>query len=97
MEAALVEQQRSYLKQGSLDTKKIGFYILALPADELGSICVIHIMRYLLNEFLSNTNKEAERLSGANDAEFNLNSIDVKIPAIKLFSDLGQLVDKQLK
>ena len=63
MDAALSEQQRIFMKQGSLDTKKIGFYILAMPSDELASMCVIHIMRHLLGEFLHNTNKDAERNS----------------------------------
>ena len=63
LEAAISEQQRIFMKQGSLDTNKIGFYVVSMPSDELASICVIHMMRHLLGEFLNNTNKDAERYS----------------------------------
>ena len=36
---------------------------MSIPSDELSSICVIHIVRHLLGEFLNNTNKDAERFS----------------------------------
>ena len=97
MEAALSEQQRIYLKQGSLDSKKLGFYVLAMPSDELASLCVVHIMRHLLGEFLSNTNTTAATFDQTKEIEVDFSSIDVKIKAITLFSDLGKLVDKQLK
>ena len=63
LESAIAEQQRIFTKQGSLDQKKLGFYVLAMPSDELASLCVIHMMRHLLGEFLNNTNKDAERFS----------------------------------
>ena len=85
------------LKQGSLDQTKLGFYILALPSDELASLCVIHMMRHLLSTFLHNTNKDAERFSQTAEFEVDLNSIDVKIQALTLFQEIGKLVDKQLK
>ena len=72
----------------------MGFYILAMPSDELASICVIHMMRHLLGTFLQNTNKDAERVSQTSEVEVDINSVDVKIQAIKLFQDLGKLVDK---
>jgi len=67
---------------------------MSMPSDELASLCVIHVMRHLLNEFLNNTNKDAERFSQTREIEVDLNSIDVKIQAIKLFSELGKLVDR---
>ena len=36
---------------------------MSMPSDELASLCVIHMMRHLLGEFLNNTNKDAERFS----------------------------------
>ena len=65
-----------------------------MPSDELASLCVIHMMRHLLGEFLSNTNKDAERFSQTRELEVDLNSIDVKIQAVTLFQDLGKLVDR---
>ena len=72
LEGALAEQQRMFIKQGSLENNKIGFYIVAMPTDELASICVIHIMRHLLGEFLNNTNKDAERHSQIREIEVDL-------------------------
>ena len=43
-----------------------------MPTDELASICVIHIMRHLLGEFLSNTNKDAERNAQIREIEVDL-------------------------
>jgi len=70
---------------------------MAIPSDELASLCVIHMMRHLLSEFLDNTNKDAERFSQTRELEVDFTSIDVKIMAVKLFRDLGSLVDRQLK
>ena len=65
MEAVLLEQQRSFMKSKSkTTTRNIGFYILALPADEIASLCVIHMMRRLLTHFIDDTRKDAERSSG---------------------------------
>lgn len=61
MEYALSEQQRMFIKQGSLDTKKIGFYVMAVPADELANLCVIHIMRFLLNNFVKVDKVDGEK------------------------------------
>lgn len=97
LEAAISEQQRIFLKQGSMDQKKIGFYIMAMPSDELASLCVIHIMRHLLGEFLNNTNKDAERSSQVRQFDADLSTIDIKILAVGLFNQLGNLVDRQLK
>lgn len=64
METALSEQQRIFLKKNlNAQGDKISFYILAMQSDELASLCVIHIMRHLLGEFLNNTNKDADRMS----------------------------------
>jgi hypothetical protein len=92
MENALNEQQRMFIKQGSLDTKKIGFYIMALPADELANLCVIHIMRFLLNNFVKSDLKDGEK-----EDLFHSKSIECKMVASQIFQELGSLVDKQLK
>ena len=43
-----------------MDKDKIGYYILALPADTLASMCVQHLMRHLFQEFITDIHKEAE-------------------------------------
>ena len=97
LEASLAEQQRIYLKERSLDKNKIGYYIASIKCEELASLCVIHIMRHLLGEFLHNTNKDADRSSQVRDLEIDPSTVNVKLPALKLFADLGRLVDRQLK
>lgn len=94
MEYALAEQQRMFIKQSTLDTKKIGFYIMAVPADELASLCVIHIMRYLLNNFVKGDRDRGEK---DKSADLSNSSIECKMLASQLFMELGSLVDKQLK
>ena len=94
LENALAEQQRIYLKQGSLDQNKIGYYILAMKSDELASLCVVHIMRHLLGAFLENTNTDAERFMQTRDVDVDLASVNVRIAAVGLFGDLGKLVDR---
>ena len=93
LELAIAEQQRIFMKQGSLDTNKVGFYVMAIPSDELASLCVIHMMRHLLSEFLQNTNKDAEQFAQTREVEVNFSALDIKIQAVKLFQDLGKLVD----
>ena len=73
------------MKQGSLDTNKVGFYIMSMPSDELASLCVIHMMRHLLGEFLNNTNKDADKFAQTRELEVDFSSLDVKIQAVKLF------------
>jgi hypothetical protein len=51
------------VQQGSLDKNKIGFYIMSLPSEQIASICVIYMMRYLMQEFVNNTSKEADTIA----------------------------------
>ena len=83
MESALAEQQRIFIKQSLLDTKKIGFYIMACPADELASLSVIHIMRFLLNSFINA--KDEEKVGNFSDIQNQDKSLESKMIAAKLF------------
>ena len=68
---------------------------MAVPADELASPCVIHIMRFLLNNFIK-VDRDGEKDSKTQDL-FQEKSLDCKMVASTLFQELGSLVDKQLK
>lgn len=80
-----------------MDKDKIGYYILALPADTLASMCVQHLMRHLFQEFISDIHKQAEMVdTKTKKYEVNMAN-EIKIPAITLFSELGGNFDKELK
>ena len=63
LESAISEQQQIYVQQGNLDQNKIGFYIMSMPSEHIASICVIYMMRYLMQEFVNNTSSEADRIA----------------------------------
>ena len=65
---------------------------MACPADELASLSVIHIMRFLLNSFINA--KDEEKVGNFSDLQNQDKSLESKIIASKLFSELGELVDK---
>lgn len=96
LESAIAEQQQIYVQQGSLDKNKIGFYIMSLPSEQIASICVIYMMRYLMQEFVNNTSKEADTIAQLRN-EHDFQQSEVKMPAINLFIELGRLFDQQLK
>jgi DNA-directed RNA polymerase len=54
------------------------------------------MMRYLMQEFVDNTSKEADRVAQLRD-ETDFQQAEVKVPAIHLFIQLGNLFDQQLK
>lgn len=37
--------------------------MMSLPSDQIASICVIYMMRYLMQEFVDNTSSEADRVA----------------------------------
>lgn len=97
MDTTLAEQQRIHIKKGNLDKKHIAYYLLSLPSDQLSTLCVTHLMRHLMEEFVNNTSKEAEKVAMTRDFDVEFKSSDVKLPAVKLFVDLGRLISKQIK
>jgi hypothetical protein len=51
------------VQQGTLDQNKIGFYIMSMPSEQIATICVVHVMRHLMNEFMNSTSKEADKVA----------------------------------
>jgi hypothetical protein len=97
LENSISEQQRIFVKQGSLDQNKIGFYMVSLPSDQIATLCVTHLMRHLMSSFVKSTENEAAKAAQTKDFDIDYTSADIKVPAINLFLDLGKLMDKQLK
>lgn len=60
LETTISEQQKINMKRGSIDSKKIGYYLMALPADQIATLCILHLMRHLFTEFVNDIHKEAE-------------------------------------
>lgn len=80
-----------------MDANKVGFYMLAMPSDQIATLCVLHLVRTLFGEFVNDIHKDADSKS-AQTREFNVDvKSDIKIPAMTLFDELGRLFDKELK
>jgi hypothetical protein len=79
-----------------MDANKVGFYLISMPADKIATVCVMHLMKVLLAEF-TQSDKEADISAQMADLEVNFTSKEIKIPAITLFSDLGQFFNAELK
>lgn len=99
IENAVQEQQRIFLRKSNLETEKgkPSYYILLMPADKIASICSLHLMKTLFRQFirdLGDTSKEPSQMA---DVGNDFSTENVKTPAITLFSELGQLFDKELK
>ena len=69
---------------------------MTLPADAIASLCVTHLVKQLLKEFVDDMHHEADRQSQVGKGN-SIQSNDVKIPAITLFDELGKLFDKELR
>ena len=59
-------------------------------------MCVIYLMRYLMEHFVSNTSVEADKIAQIRE-EQDFQHSEVKIPSVQLFTDLGRYFDRQLK
>lgn len=68
---------------------------MALPADQIATLCILYLMRHLFTEFVNDIHKEAEN-KATQHTQVNITQ-EVKIPAIELFDQLGRLFDKELK
>lgn len=80
-----------------MDANKVGFYLISMPADKIATVCVMHLMKILLSEFTCDTEKQADISAQLADLDVNFTSKEIKIPAISLFSDLGQFFNAELK
>jgi hypothetical protein len=96
LESAIVEQQKIFVQQGNIDQSKIGFYIISMPSEQISSICVIYLMRYLMEHFVNNTSLEADKMAQIREAQ-DFQHSEVKIPSVQLFTELGRYFDRQLK
>lgn len=69
---------------------------MSMPSETIASLCVLHLIRHLFKEFVSDIHKEAEGKSQERDIDITI-AQEVKIPAIQLFDEVGRLFDKELK
>ena len=78
---------------------KVGFNLIQMPSEKVAALCVMHLMKHLLSQFIRDNRLYEEDMSMHTDAakEVEFLSRDLKIPAIQLFLELGQLFDKELK
>ena len=63
LETAVAEQQKIFVKRGSLDSNKIGYYLASMPSEQIATLCVLHLMRHLMSEFVHDIHKEADERS----------------------------------
>jgi DNA polymerase III delta prime subunit len=61
LDTAIAEQQKIASKRGSLDHNKIGYYLMSMPSETIATLCVLHLMRHLFKEFVSDIHKEADQ------------------------------------
>ena len=99
LESAVQEQQRMFLKKGNMDPeqKKPAFFLIQLASDKIASLCVLHLMKTLFRQFIRDIRTTQKEDAQMYDEVVDFNSENVKIPAIVLFSELGGLLDKELK
>jgi len=74
LETAISEQQKIFVKRGSMDSSKVGYYLLSMPSEQIASICVLHIMRHLFSEFVSDIKSEADKSSQIKDVQVDVTS-----------------------
>jgi len=51
LEVAISEQQKIFMQRANLDTNKLGYYLISLPSEKIATMCVMHLMKVLLNKF----------------------------------------------
>lgn len=102
LERAITEQQRIFVKRGNLDPSrsKLGYHLVQMPSDKIAALCVIHLMKHLFAKFSTDINSyDIQYLLDKHDAtkEGEVPGEEIKIPAVKLFQELGKLFDAELK
>lgn len=73
--------------------------MIQMPSEKISALCVMHLMKHLLTQFVNNMREfEDESSLGVTEKkEMEFAERDLKIPAITLFLELGQLFDKEMK
>jgi len=71
IEAAVTEQQRIIVKRGSLDPKKdkLSFLLIQMPSDKMAALCIMHLMKHLLKQFLDDLKFKPEEVALATQDE----------------------------
>jgi hypothetical protein len=102
LERAITEQQKIFVKRGNLDParSKLGYHLVQMPSDKIAALCVVHLMKHLFAKFSSDINSYdiqylLDKHDPAKDGE--VPGEEIKIPAVKLFQELGKLFDAELK
>lgn len=87
------------MKKDQIDPKKnpVGYYLIQLQSDKIATVCVLHLMKHLFQSFILDSRKQAEMNVDLEETEVDMTSKDVKITAISLFDELGNLFQKELK
>ena len=87
------------MKKDQIDPRKnpIGYYLIQLQSDKIATVCVLHLMKHLFQSFILDSRKQAEMNVDLEETEVDITSKDVKITAISLFDELGNLFQKELK
>ena len=71
-----------------------------MPSDKISALCVMHLMKHLFSQFILDsklkTTAEDFNLMDKQQEQAILKG-EIKIPALKLFQDLGKLFDQELK
>ena len=65
-----------------MDPNKVGYYLISMPADKIATVCVMHLMKVLLSEFVQKNEADAEVSAQLKDLDVNFTSKEIKIPAI---------------
>ena len=71
-----------------------------MPSDKIAALCVIHLMKHLFSKFSSDINSyDIQYLLDKHDVakEGEFPGEEIKIPAVRLFQELGKLFDAELK
>ena len=66
----------------------MGYYLIQMPSDKIAAVCVMHLMKHLLGQFVRDVNNFDEDFSlmktKKKEEEFLVNQ-DSKIPSLQLF------------
>ena len=77
----------------------MGFYLIQLPSDKIAALCVMHLMKRLFAEFAqeSRAHDSEHGLVSAEAKETDVAGKELKVTAMELFRDIGDLFDKELR
>jgi hypothetical protein len=83
----------------SASRNELGFYLIQLPSDKIAALCVMHLMKRLFSEFaLESKSHDSEHgLVSADGKEADVAGKELKVTALELFRDIGDLFERELK